>query len=409
MADDAEVRRRIAQATTTLDLSFLDLTAVPESVGQLTALTSLDLQGNQLTALPESVGQLPALTTLFLQNNQLTAVPESVGQLPALTTLFLQNNQLTALPESVGQLTALATLDLDSNQLTALPESVGQLTALTSLDLQNNQLTALPESVGQLTALISLFLQNNRLTALPESVGQLTALTTLFLQNNPLGLSDEILAATPAAILEHHFRSKQAARPLNEVKLLLVGRGGAGKTSIVKRLRSDEFDAAEKETPGISILPWSIRKGTDEVRVHVWDFAGQVITHSTHQFFLTHRSVYVLVLTGRERQRAGRCRVLVAPYFRIRNRCQDRRRLSGHHRPQQVALFSMPDRSQRSPGEVPFHRRLCRDRLCGRNRTSPPQGAPWNHRTRNGHCSPDVSGGVVEDQGASCCAWRVRP
>ena len=32
----------------------------------------------------------------------------------------------------------------------------------------------------------------------------------------------------------------------------------------------------------------------------VWDFAGQVITHALHQFFFSVRSVYVVVLTGRE-------------------------------------------------------------------------------------------------------------
>jgi internalin A len=31
----------------------------------------------------------------------------------------------------------------------------------------------------------------------------------------------------------------------------------------------------------------------------VWDFAGQEITHATHQFFLTERSVYLLVLDAR--------------------------------------------------------------------------------------------------------------
>ena len=30
-------------------------------------------------------------------------------------------------------------------------------------------------------------------------------------------------------------------------------------------------------------------------RLNVWDFGGQQIYHATHQFFLTHRSLYVLV------------------------------------------------------------------------------------------------------------------
>jgi internalin A len=33
---------------------------------------------------------------------------------------------------------------------------------------------------------------------------------------------------------------------------------------------------------------------------HVWDFAGQVITHALHQFFFSTRCVYVVVLSGRE-------------------------------------------------------------------------------------------------------------
>ena len=37
-----------------------------------------------------------------------------------------------------------------------------------------------------------------------------------------------------------------------------------------------------------------------EVSMHVWDFGGQEIMHGTHQFFLTERSLYLLVLAGRE-------------------------------------------------------------------------------------------------------------
>ncbi len=37
----------------------------------------------------------------------------------------------------------------------------------------------------------------------------------------------------------------------------------------------------------------------------MWDFAGQEITHATHQFFLTERSVYLLVLDGRSDTQDG--------------------------------------------------------------------------------------------------------
>ena len=57
----------------------------------------------------------------------------------------------------------------------------------------------------------------------------------------------------------------------------------------------------EKKTEGINITQWpvSLHNGED-VRLHIWDFGGQEIMHSTHQFFLTQRSLYLLVLNGRQ-------------------------------------------------------------------------------------------------------------
>ena len=89
-------------------------------------------------------------------------------------------------------------------------------------------------------------------------------------------------------------------RPLNEAKLILVGRGAVGKTSIVNKLVHKIFKD-EKKTEGIKITDWRIRLHTNEdVRLNVWDFGGQEIMHATHQFFLTQRSLYLLVLNGRE-------------------------------------------------------------------------------------------------------------
>ena len=91
-------------------------------------------------------------------------------------------------------------------------------------------------------------------------------------------------------------------RPLNEAKLILVGRGGVGKTSIVNQLVHNIFKP-EKKTEGIKITGWPLTLNTNEnVRLNIWDFGGQEIMHHTHQFFLTQRSLYLLVLNGREGQ-----------------------------------------------------------------------------------------------------------
>jgi internalin A len=42
------------------------------------------------------------------------------------------------------------------------------------------------------------------------------------------------------------------------------------------------------------------------VKLNVWDFGGQEIMHATHQFFLTKRSLYLLVLNARQDESANR-------------------------------------------------------------------------------------------------------
>ena len=58
---------------------------------------------------------------LYLYNNQLTALPESFGNLKVGGDLWLHNNQLTALPESFGNLKVGGDLSLSNNQLTSEP------------------------------------------------------------------------------------------------------------------------------------------------------------------------------------------------------------------------------------------------------------------------------------------------
>ena len=156
------------------------------SLTLLVNLTHLYLNNNQLTAIPESFGNLVNLTKLSLGSNQLTSLPESFGNLVNLTTLWLGTNQLTSLPESFGNLVNLKILWLDLNRLTAIPESFGNFVNLTKLSLGSNQLTSLPESFGNLVNLTTLWLGTNRLTELPESFGNLVNLTELSLYNNPL-------------------------------------------------------------------------------------------------------------------------------------------------------------------------------------------------------------------------------
>ncbi|WP_181357317.1 COR domain-containing protein [Stenomitos frigidus] len=299
---------------TTLSLSHNQLTTVPETLGNLSNLTTLSLFDNQLTKVPAALGNLSNLTTLSLSHNQLTKVPASLGNLSNLTTLVLSYNQLTVVPKEFGNLFKLTKLYLSHNQLTTVPGALGNLSHLTELYLSYNQLTAVPKEFGNLSKLKLLYLHQNQLTTVPETFGKLSKLKLLHLHgNDKLGLSAEILGPTrqevddgapranPKEILNYYFRIQVDRQPLNEAKLILVGFGNVGKTSLVDRLLHNTFDPDSKKTEGIQITQWGLRlHDTEDIKLHVWDFGGQEIMHSTHQFFLTERSLYLLVLNGRQ-------------------------------------------------------------------------------------------------------------
>lgn len=98
-------------------------------------------------------------------------------------------------------------------------------------------------------------------------------------------------------------------RRLPEAKLIVVGQGSVGKTSLVKALTSGgPFDRAEEKTDGIEITTLLLQSNENDenIRLNVWNFGGQEIMHATHQFFLTKRSLYLLVLDSRLTQEENR-------------------------------------------------------------------------------------------------------
>jgi internalin A len=336
-----------------LDLSNNQLTSLPAEIARLTNLTSLNLSNNQLTSLPAEIARLTNLTSLNLSNNQLTSLPAEITWLMNLTRLNLSANQLKSLPAEITQLTNLTSLNLGSNQLTSLPAEITQLTKLTSLELGFNQLKSLPAEVTRLANLTDLFLSGNQLTSLPAEITQLTKLRRLFLSYNQLtsvpaeltrltnltslalrgtrltnlpadltrlttlsylDLRDNQLPISPEALRNPQdvkailvaLAGLETGERLNEAKLLVVGDGKVGKSSVVERLIYDTFNPTKQTTLGVEIndemqILQSEVKGKDEpIKLNIWDFGGQEIQHSTHQFFLTTRSLYLLVIDARK-------------------------------------------------------------------------------------------------------------
>ena len=114
---------------------------------QMQALVHLDLSYNNLTCLPDSITSLRSLEHLLLRGNQLAGVSEEVGNLTSLRRLDLRRNKLTQLPTSITSLDKLEELDLSENLLTELPHDIGKLCSLIRLNASFNEITCIPESI----------------------------------------------------------------------------------------------------------------------------------------------------------------------------------------------------------------------------------------------------------------------
>lgn len=151
-----------------LNLHGLNLTSLPQVIGQFSNVTNLDISNNQLTFIPEALFQLSELTYLDLSSNQLTSIPEGLFKLSKLTVLRLSNNQLCSISQNIANLSRLQIFRLGSNNLSSIPENIGSLKRLELLDLGNNQLTSLPDSLRNLVNLRYLCLARNHLTSIPN-------------------------------------------------------------------------------------------------------------------------------------------------------------------------------------------------------------------------------------------------
>lgn len=127
--------------------------------------------------------------------------------------------------------------------LTSLDAKYDNDIDITKLILSDKNLSQLPRGIGQLSSLQHLDLDGNQLSQLPPEIGHLTSLQTLFLNNNPSLQSPppEIVAQGTPAILAYLRGLLEKTTARYEAKLLIVGEGGTGKSSLLRALRNQDL------------------------------------------------------------------------------------------------------------------------------------------------------------------------
>jgi len=314
------------------DLKYLDLfgnsiNIIPDWFFEFKNLENLSLKSNSFKELPIIIFTIENLNSLNLSDNQISKIADhyfsslmriekvdlSYNHISFISNdrisyskcrnLNLKGNKLENFPIGISDCHNLEKLDLSENNISEIDDDIfGNLENLVELNLSYNNLTYLPTSIGKLKKLKRLILSGNKINHLPIEFENLVSLEYLDFDNNPIGNVPVEISAQGASGIINYYLSLGDNEQLFEAKLLIVGQGNVGKTFLMNRLVNN--DTPETcSTEGIDIKTWSIKTmSSPNFRVNIWDFGGQEIYHSTHQFFLTNRSLYLLVWEARTDQ-----------------------------------------------------------------------------------------------------------
>jgi small GTP-binding protein len=293
MANDLELikklEKEINKKLKMVLFSEIDSAQTPSySVDKNGHINGLNLDDIKLYPFPESLSKFSHIEKLSLIDTQtdLFFLRDFLGDVPLVD---INEKKLTNY-SFIKNFANLTHLNLADNKISDISYLYG-LKKIRKLDLRYNKIDELPEEI------LGLELKIDVETKKGGGKG-------IFLYGNPLEIPPiEVLKKGKEAI-KIYFKSLEEEKILlNEVKVMLVGDGGTGKTSLMKRLLGQKFDKNEPLTHGININHWQIKSEKEKIHVRLWDFGGQEIMHATHQFFLSKRSLYILVLDGRKEEK----------------------------------------------------------------------------------------------------------
>ncbi|XP_058798844.1 leucine-rich repeat serine/threonine-protein kinase 1 [Phymastichus coffea] len=256
-------------------------------------------------------------------------------RLENLRTLILANNLLTRIQlTSIDDGDSSYATDDDSDKDSKSSHSSKMYLLfpnVSMLDVSNNQLKEIPSNIYELNNLSVLNVSGNvDITELPPQMGLLSRLWNLNTQGcklqEPLKSMIESKKYKTMDVIGYLKSVLEDAKPYARMKLMIVGIQGIGKTSLLEQLRQ-EGDVPNKKksldhwakrmgnkninsktargttmsTVGVDIGDWIYEKKVRGQSSHgpvyfrTWDFGGQREYYVTHQYFLSKRSLYLVV------------------------------------------------------------------------------------------------------------------
>ncbi len=256
----------------------------------LVCLEHISLNNTCVTDITQLKG-LAGLQDLDLSYTRVADISPLI-ELTSLKELHLHNTQVANIAP-IERLIGLQVLNLSGTQVADV-SSLKYLTRLQRLWLSNTRVADI-SSLRGLSQMKFLYLDNTQIADIGEIIPLI--IHGLSYSISPLPKPPiEIVLQGNSAILR--YWGVEDTVPLYEAKVLLVGEPKSGKTTLYNQMFAPEKGMPEEDdrTEGIDIHQWHYNlKNGKEMRLNIWDFGGQEILHATHQFFLTKRSVYILL------------------------------------------------------------------------------------------------------------------
>jgi len=300
----------------------VNLSKVAPRLAELTHLTRLDLSGLQLDDI-SPLAKLPNLLYLDLSDNRLVDI-SPLATLTKLKGLNLSKNLLSSV-EALLHCRHLAILILSNNQLSSLPSSFFQLPFFVQKHYSIHDVEFAKGCFVNLMNIDRIRVAREYARTITQKLGASKieyeglfkeALLSSFLEGNPMVDPPLGIISQGEKAVKNYFaqldKTPGDAKYLHEAKLMVIGGGGTGKTTFMRKM--GDVDAAmpneEDTTLGIEVGSWTFttRQHMDFERepivfyVNMWDFGGQRIYQGTHQMFFTDKSFYVLVGDTREQK-----------------------------------------------------------------------------------------------------------
>jgi hypothetical protein len=336
------------------------LKIIPRELGNLNLLEELNIENTLIETLPNDIGKLYNLKKLsIISNNNLTSLPIEIGKLKNLKELIIKENDVRRLPQEIGDLEDIEELDLSNNirvnfedipqilsklensklwylnlsgytYLNNIPKEITSLNNLKTLDVSDCNIATLNLKWEKCVSLQKLYLSNNKisdleplkdlksiekidlsgnkdLTSIPESFLQIPSLQSIiidYLQNQKLMEKINKDKENLLSGVREYYRKKREtlSQIQKQVKVILIGDGNSGKTSLLRRLLLDGFSDNSATTHGIRLEEDYFEIDNDKVKIKYWDMGGQDVYHSPHSFFFSDNTIYLLVLDARKEE-----------------------------------------------------------------------------------------------------------